>query len=95
MDFIWGGTNGQEEDKAGVHRTGNINNVHGYREVEGKFKEYGLGLESRSDGMEKTIREGSLSLQSKESGPTLGGPGDPLEVSKQLGDMMSEADGCV
>lgn len=40
--------------------------------------------------MEKTIREGNLSLQSKESGPTSGGTGDPLEVSKQLGDMMKE-----
>ena len=34
-------------------RKGSINNAHGYREVEGKFKENGIWLESRLGRLEK------------------------------------------
>lgn len=43
----------------------------------------------------KTNQKGSLSLESGEFGPTLGGRGDSLEVSEQLSDMKSEVDRCV
>ena len=56
MAFVLGRTNGQDsaggEDKVGVLNRGNINSAHGYRDVEGKFKAYGIGLE-RIGRMEK------------------------------------------
>lgn len=35
------------EDRVGVLSRGDINSAHGYRDVEGKFKKYGTGLERR------------------------------------------------
>lgn len=56
MASVLGRTNGQDsaggEDKVGVLSRGNLNSAHGYRDVEGKFKEYGIGLE-RIGRMEK------------------------------------------
>lgn len=63
------------------------------REVEGKFKEYEIGLETRIGRMEKQGNK-----PERKPKPTVWRvwtcfgrkEGDPLEVSEQLGDMKKE-----